>query len=151
MFLFTDRPAAPRLQGRDGGLQLTLFTDGACRGNPGPAGIGFVILDPSGAELQAVSQAIGRATNNVAEYTALIRGLERCRDLGGTSIEVVSDSELLVRQMLGRYQVKNPRLKPLFEQAKSLAEGFEQVTYRHTLREGNQRADGLAGAALRGR
>lgn len=130
-------------------MTLTLYTDGACSGNPGPAGIGFVILDPTGAELKAHGEAIGRATNNIAEYTALIRGLSQCRELGATSVQVVSDSELMVRQMTGRYQVKNPNIKPLYDQAKGLAAGFDKVRYRHVLRHENARADGLASGAIR--
>ena len=129
---------------------VQLYTDGACRGNPGPAGIGYVILDRSGDELQAVGEAIGHATNNIAEYTALVRGLERCRLLGATEVEVVSDSELLVRQMTGVYRVKNQRIRELFRQAGDLVDSFEKVEFRHVLRDENQQADGLASGVLRG-
>ncbi len=128
---------------------VTLYTDGACSGNPGPAGIGFVILDPEGHELESHSEAIGRTTNNVAEYTALIRGLERCQALGATTVNVVSDSELMVRQMTGVYQVKNANMKPLHAAAKALAAGLGKVQYRHVLRHENSRADGLASSAIR--
>ena len=130
---------------------VRLYTDGACSGNPGPAGIGFVILTPAGDELAAVGEAIGVATNNIAEYTALLRGLAHCHTLGARQVEVVSDSELMVRQMLGRYKVKNPALQALFAEAKALAAKFTKVTYRHVLRGENQRADGLASGSIRGR
>lgn len=132
-------------------LQVRLYTDGACSGNPGPAGIGFVVVDGEGQELAAVGESIGHATNNIAEYTALIRGLTHCGELGATHIEVVSDSELMVRQLTGRYRVKNANMIPLYEQVKALATGFEKVSYRHVLRGENQRADGLASGAVRGR
>ncbi|MBI5832188.1 MAG: ribonuclease HI family protein [Armatimonadetes bacterium] len=132
-------------------LEVRLYTDGACSGNPGPAGIGFAILATDGQELAAVGEAIGHATNNIAEYTALIRGLEHCALLGATHVEVVSDSELMVRQLTGRYRVKNANMIPLYEQAKALAKGFEKVTFRHVLRGENQRADGLASGSIRGR
>ena len=130
---------------------VRLYTDGACSGNPGPAGIGYVVLDADGQELAAVGAAIGHATNNIAEYTALLKGLEHCRALGARRVEVVSDSELMVRQLLGVYRVKNPRMAPLHAQAVALAAGFEQVSYRHVLRGENARADGLASGAIRGR
>lgn len=127
-----------------------MFTDGACSGNPGPAGIGFVILDADGQELAAVGAAIGRATNNIAEYTALIRGLEHCLQLGADEVEVISDSQLLVRQMIGQYKVKQPHLKTLRDQAVEVAERLGKVRYRHVLRGENARADGLASGAIRG-
>lgn len=129
--------------------RLTLFTDGACSGNPGPAGIGYVILGQDGAELQSQGESIGRATNNIAEYTALIRGLRACAALGAEAVEVVSDSELLVRQMTGVYRVKHPGLKPLWDEAQAAARAIGKVTYRHVLRHENARADGLASAAVR--
>lgn len=129
--------------------RLTLYTDGACSQNPGPAGIGYVIVGQDGTELQAHSEAIGRATNNIAEYTALIRGLRACAELGATEVDVVSDSELLVRQMSGQYQVKHAGLKPLWEEAQALVRGFASVRFRHVLRHHNARADGLASAAIR--
>ena len=132
-------------------LHVRLYTDGACSGNPGPAGIGFVVLADDDQELAAVGEAIGHATNNIAEYTALIRGLAHCAELGATHVDVISDSELMVRQMTGRYRVKNPNMIPLYEQAKELAKGLDKVTYRHVLRGENQRADGLASGSIRGR
>ena len=129
-------------------MELVLYTDGASKGNPGPAGIGYVILGADGQELAAVGQGIGVATNNVAEYTAVIEGLAHCRRLGATRVQVVSDSELMVRQMTGRYQVKNAGLRPLYDQAQAARGAFEQVRFRHVLRGENTRADGLASSAI---
>ncbi|MBI2298834.1 MAG: ribonuclease HI family protein [Armatimonadetes bacterium] len=130
-------------------MRVRLYTDGACSGNPGPAGIGYVILGPDGTELQAVGAAIGRATNNIAEYTAHLRGLAACRELGASTVDVVSDSELMVRQLTGRYRVKDAKLAELHAEALRLAREFEKVTWEHTLRGGNSRADGLAAGAIR--
>ena len=132
-------------------MTVQLYTDGACTGNPGPAGIGYVILALDGAELAAVGAPIGHATNNIAEYTALLKGLQHCRELGARRVEVISDSELMVRQLLGIYRVKNAHLAPLFEGVRAQAREFEKVTYRHVLRGENQRADGLASGAIRGK
>ncbi len=132
-------------------MTVRLHTDGASKGNPGPAGIGYVITDPDGGELVSVSEAIGQTTNNVAEYTALLRGLERCRELGADRVEVRSDSELMIRQMTGRYKVRNPHLRPLYERAVAAAAGFAKVQFRHVPREQNHQADGLASRAALGR
>jgi len=101
-----------------------LYADGAARGNPGPAAYGFVLDDPDGVPRVATGAALGRATNNVAEYRALIAGLECALDHGATALEVRMDSELVVRQMMGVYKVTNEGRKPLFEQAKALARKF---------------------------
>lgn len=127
---------------------LVLYTDGAARGNPGPAAVGIVIQDGSGRVLREVARAIGRATNNQAEYRALILGLEEAARLGAAHLEVRMDSELIVRQLSGRYRVKDAALKVLFERASELLRGFPSVTLRHIPREDNRRADALANAAL---
>lgn len=127
---------------------LVLYTDGAARGNPGPAAVGIIIQDESGQVLREVARAIGRATNNQAEYHALILGLEEAARLGGTHLEVRMDSELIVRQLGGRYRVKDAALKLLFERASELLSKFPSVTLRHIPREDNRRADALANAAL---
>lgn len=127
-----------------------MYTDGACSGNPGPAGIGYVILASDDQELAAVGEAIGRATNNIAEYTALIRGLQHCHTLGADEVEAISDSQLLVRQMTGQYKVKQPHLQELRQQAVDAAKQLGKVRYRHVLRGENTRADGLASGAIRG-
>lgn len=127
---------------------LHIFTDGASRGNPGQAAIGVVISEPSGALVEEISEAIGLATNNVAEYTALIRGLERALQLGAGAVQVFCDSELMVRQLRGVYKVRNEGLIPLYEKAKTLLSRFERASVTYVPRERNSRADELANRAL---
>jgi ribonuclease HI len=128
----------------------TLHIDGAARGNPGPAAYAIVLSRPG---LPAVEEAqtIGTATNNVAEYTALIEGLGLADELGVKSLTVLSDSELLVKQMSGEYRVKNSDLLELHREAQRLLRGFERVQISHIRREQNRRADELANSALDGR
>lgn len=125
-----------------------LYADGASRGNPGPAAIGFVLLGPAGQVIREGSQAIGRATNNEAEYRALIRGLEVAQELGLRQLQVRLDSELVVRQLSGQYRVKSPGLRLLHRQVRELAQGFAFFEVGHTPRRANQRADVLANRAL---
>jgi ribonuclease HI len=125
-----------------------LYADGAARGNPGPAAYGFVLDDPDGVPRVAAGASLGTATNNVAEYRALIAGLECALDHGASALEVRMDSELVVRQMGGIYRVKNEGLKPLFAEAQALARRFERFTIRHVPREQNARADAEANKAL---
>jgi probable phosphoglycerate mutase len=132
-------------------MKARLHTDGGARGNPGPAAYGFVLVGEDGAVLAAKGEAIGVATNNVAEYRALLAGLERARELGVTELEVVSDSELLVHQMTGRYRVKNRGLVPLSLEAARLAREIGSVRYRAVRREDNADADRLVNEALDGR
>ena len=121
--------------------------DGASRGNPGPAGYGaYVELDNG--EIIEVAGSLGVTTNNVAEYSGLIEALTIARDAGADDVEIVSDSELLVKQMLGHYRVKHPNLIPLFQKAKLLSHGFRRFSIRHTLRAGNKEADRLANLAV---
>jgi len=123
--------------------------DGGARGNPGPAAAGVIVRGAgNGRVLFAGAYFLGRATNNVAEYQGLVLGLTRAADLGATTVEVRSDSELLVRQMNGQYRVRNAGLKPLFEQACRLRDGFEQCAIRHVRREDNADADALANQAM---
>jgi ribonuclease HI len=142
-FLFFRRPIMS-----DTGV-LTIHTDGAARGNPGPAAFAFII-ERAGAPPVEEKGTLGPATNNVAEYTALIRALERARELGGRRLHVHSDSELMVKQLRGEYQVKNEDLRGLWEKAQDLADHFEKVDYRHVRREQNRRADRLCNEALDG-
>jgi ribonuclease HI len=128
----------------DRGLRLIVACDGAARGNPGPAGIGAVLFDEGGTVLAEVAEGIGVATNNVAEYTAAIRGLERARALGATDVLLRSDSRLLVEQLAGRFKVKNPTLRELHAQVRSIAATFERIRYEHVRRELNTHADRLA-------
>ena len=135
--------------GRDGGvMRLRVWVDGGSRGNPGPSAIGVLIEDPEGARIETISRAIGTATNNVAEYRALLAGLEAAENLGAREVEVISDSELLVKQMRGEYKVKNAGLKPLHAEAGDRAARFAWFTIRHAGREQNARADGLVNRAL---
>lgn len=131
--------------------EVLIFCDGGSRGNPGPAAIGAVVLDPSTDPpelLVEVSETIGIATNNVAEYLALIGGLEAARQFNASKVIVRADSELLVRQMEGRYRVKNAGLIPLAIRAKALLRDYEHVDIAHVRREQNTAADALVNQAL---
>lgn len=124
-----------------------LHTDGGARGNPGPAGIGFVIS--AGGDVVCEAGAyIGEVTNNIAEYEALIWGLENVRDLGFRRVDVRCDSELVVRQLAGAYRVKQPHLKPLFSRVGELLKTFESSKVSHVRREKNREADALVNAAI---
>jgi ribonuclease HI len=125
-----------------------LWTDGAARGNPGPAGIGALLKTPGGEVLSADSAYLGKATNNVAEYKALLLGLERALALGVRRIEVRADSELLVKQIKGEYQVRSPGLRPLYQSALKLLARFESSRLVHVRREHNSEADRLANAGI---
>lgn len=125
-----------------------MYADGASRGNPGPAAIGASVQDEAGQELATVSRTIGRGTNNQAEYRAAIEGVREARRLGATAIELRMDSELVVRQLIGVYRVKNPGLQPLFATLVDELEALGPYTVGHVRREQNRRADGLANAAL---
>jgi ribonuclease HI len=129
-------------------VKARLFTDGGARGNPGPAAYGYVLESEDGDVLAAHGEAIGTATNNVAEYRALIAGLEKALELGADELEVVSDSELLVKQMRGEYKVKNAALRDLSLQAATLARELGSVTYTAVRREHNELADQLVNEAL---
>jgi ribonuclease HI len=126
---------------------FTIYTDGAARGNPGPAAFAFVISRPGQPAVEEQG-CLGDTTNNVAEYTALVKALQRAYQLGGRHIDVHSDSELMVKQMLGKYKVKHEGLRPLYQEAKRLSANFEAVTFRHVRREQNRRADELCNEAL---
>jgi ribonuclease HI len=127
---------------------LTAHCDGGSRGNPGPSGYGAVIEDPQGRVVVRLSQFLGRQTNNYAEYSGLIAVLKWANENGAKSLRVVSDSELMVKQMKGLYKVKSPGLLPLWEEAKRLAARLDRFEMRHTLRGGNQEADRLANEAM---
>lgn len=128
--------------------RLIVHTDGASRGNPGPAGIGVAIFDSTGAVVEKLAKAIGRETNNRAEYFALVEGLEAALRLGADEVAVRSDSELMVKQLRGQYAVRNPGLLPLFEQAARLLRKFRKHTITHIPREQNRMADALANKAI---
>ena len=131
-------------------MKAKLFTDGGARGNPGPAAYGYVLEAEDGTVLAAHGERIGVATNNVAEYRALIAGLEKAVELAVPEVEVVSDSELLVKQMNGEYRVKNAALQDLSIQASRLARELGKVSYTAVRREHNKLADQLVNEALDG-
>jgi ribonuclease HI len=127
---------------------VTLFVDGASRGNPGPASIGCSFVNEAGDEIASISEVIGSVTNNIAEYTALLFGLEKAIKDGISHIQVKADSELMVKQMKGEYKVKNEGLKNLFVQTLALSKQFKSFSIQHVRREQNSRADELANLAL---
>ncbi|MFL5932152.1 MAG: reverse transcriptase-like protein [Gaiellaceae bacterium] len=129
-------------------MKARLSTDGGARGNPGPAAYGYVLEAEDGTVLAAHGETIGVATNNVAEYRALIAGLEKAVEVGVDQLEVVSDSELLVKQMQGEYRVKNENLRPLAVQASRLAREVGRVRWTSVRREHNELADRLVNEAL---
>jgi ribonuclease HI len=129
-------------------VKATLYTDGGSRGNPGPAASAFVLEADDGTVLDARGETIGVTTNNIAEYRALIAGLERAAEAGVDQLEVVSDSELLVKQMRGEYKVKNAALRELSLQAARLGREIGRVSYRAVRREHNELADRLVNEAL---
>ena len=129
-------------------MKARLSTDGGARGNPGPAAFGYVLETADGTVLDARGQRIGVATNNVAEYRALVAGLEAALARGVTELEVVSDSELLVKQMRGEYKVKNTALRALNDEASRLERELGDVTYTAVRREHNELADRLVNEAL---
>jgi len=129
-------------------MRATLYTDGGARGNPGPAGIGFVVMSETGEERAAAGRYLGEVTNNVAEYEALLAGLRTARALGVDELLVRADSELVVKQMRGEYRVKHPNLRPLFVAAQELVRGFSKVRFEHVRRADNARADELANEAM---
>jgi ribonuclease HI len=129
-------------------MQLVIHSDGASRGNPGDAGIGILITDVKGQVLLEIAEYLGQATNNVAEYTALIRGLEEGLKIGGTEVLVYCDSELMVKQLSGLYRVKNEGLIPLFRQVLQLRQKYRKFNISHIPREKNKRADQLANLGI---
>jgi ribonuclease HI len=129
-------------------VRALLYTDGGARGNPGPAATAYVLQAEDGTVLASLAETIGVATNNVAEYSALVSGLRRALELGVEEVEVRSDSELMVKQMRGEYRVKNRALQELFLDASRLAHQLPAVTYTHVRREHNELADRLLNEAL---
>ena len=127
---------------------LTLQFDGGSRGNPGPAGIGVVVLAEDGTPLITLGRYIGRATNNVAEYRALITAMEKAKELGAKKIIIRGDSELVIKQMRGEYRVKHPDMRVLYDQAQDLLREFDGVKIEHNLRNKNELADELANLAM---
>jgi ribonuclease HI len=129
-------------------MKLIINADGASRGNPGPAAIGATVKDEKGRLFAAISERIGRTTNNQAEYRALLAAIKEAVRLGATEVAIRLDSELLVRQLTGRYRVKHPALRPLYEETRSLLARLAGFTIAHIPREENAEADRLANVAL---
>lgn len=130
-------------------LHVVIHIDGGSRGNPGPAGAGAVVQDKAdNSILYKGGVFLGKATNNVAEYSGLLAGLQAAKELNATHVELFSDSQLLVRQMIGQYRVKNAGLQPLHRQATELADGFDACSFTHVRREQNTAADKLANMAM---
>ena len=132
----------------EGPQKVTIFSDGCARGNPGPAGCGVIIADADGRTILEKARYLGKATNNVAEYTALIDGLREAVELGAREVAVRTDSELVVRQLKGEYKVKDVKLKVLFAEAQRLSRGFAVLDVAHVERESNKEADRLANLAV---
>jgi ribonuclease HI len=142
--LFAESPAEPKVAASAHRANI----DGAARGNPGPASYGVIIRDGQGELVAKLKKYIGRMTNNVAEYYGLIAALDYAESHGIRALRVESDSELLVKQMQGQYKVKSEDLRPLFERAKKMSQGFESFRIDHVYREQNREADALANEAL---
>jgi ribonuclease HI len=130
--------------------RVTVNVDGGARGNPGPAAIGVILRDEGGRVLEEVGETIGEATNNVAEYKALLRGIELAAAQGASELELIGDSELVVRQVEGRYKVKNAGIKPLHEEVKRALTDFDSWSIGHVRRAENADADRLVNEALDG-
>jgi ribonuclease HI len=128
--------------------KLTVNVDGGARGNPGPAAIGVVVRNDAGAVVEQVGETIGKTTNNVAEYRALLRGIELAAAHGADEVELIGDSELIVRQVEGRYKVKHADMKELHAQAKAMLADFDSWSIRHVKRAQNADADALVNEAL---
>jgi ribonuclease HI len=129
-------------------MRTRLFTDGAARGNPGPAGAGAVIISPDGHVVAKVGKFLGDETNNVAEYMGLLIGLKRAKAMGIKELDVLADSELMVKQLNGDYAVKAEHLKPLHDEAKALFKAFNEIEIRHIPREENAQADAMSNRAI---
>lgn len=128
--------------------KILVYVDGGSRGNPGPAGIGVVILDHKRKKLKTIYKYIGEATNNIAEYSALVHGLEEAEALKADEVVINMDSELAVRQLTGEYKVKDPGIKSLFEKAVSILKKFDSFDIRHIERAKNKEADKLVNKAI---
>jgi ribonuclease HI len=140
-------PAAPE-EPRAAVPRLRLYSDGAARGNPGPSGAGAVLIEPGGQVVARLGKYLGHQTNNYAEYMGLILGLKHAKTLGAKEIEIFADSELLIRQLGGRYQVKSATLRPLYEEAVKLLNDFSRVKLVHVPREMNAAADEMSNRAI---
>jgi ribonuclease HI len=140
--------AGPSKGARHATRELRVFSDGASRGNPGPAGAGAVLALATGEIVERLGLFLGTQTNNHAEYMGAILGLRRARALGAEEVELVADSQLLIRQLAGRYQVRSPALRPLYEEARALLAGFGRHSLTHVPREENTEADEMSNRAI---
>ncbi|MGI6129085.1 MAG: ribonuclease HI family protein [bacterium] len=131
-------------------MKVIVHTDGASRGNPGPAAVGIVITDENGTVLVELSEYIGETTNNVAEYRALLRGLQEAVRLNAKEVLIYGDSQLMIKQMNGEYRVRHPNLVPLYNDARNMVRSLGQVSFTYVPRSKNTRADELANQALDG-
>lgn len=129
-------------------MKLVVHVDGGSRGNPGPAAAGAVLRTPEGAVVAEASRTLGRVTNNVAEYEAVLLGLAKAAELGATEVDLLNDSELVAKQLNGKYKVKHQDMKPLYAKAKEALAGFERWSIRSVPRAQNAEADRLVNAAL---
>ena len=129
-------------------MKLTIHSDGGARGNPGPAGIGATLKNEKGELVATVSEYIGETTNNIAEYKAIIAGIEKAKELKATELDCYLDSELVVKQLKKEYKVKNAGLAPLYLKIHNLSQSFKKITYTHVRRELNKEADALANEAM---
>ncbi|MCA1827706.1 MAG: ribonuclease HI family protein [Myxococcales bacterium] len=145
--LQNEKPAEPAVP-LDGHRKVYVFSDGAARGNPGPAGAGAVIKDANGKVIAELKQALGKTTNNVAEYKGLLLGLQEARKRGVREVEVRADSELMIRQLNGKYAVRNDGLKPLHNEAMALLNSFAKWNAEHVPREENAEADAMSNRAI---
>jgi ribonuclease HI len=141
-------PTAEESSSRGTTPRLRLYSDGAARGNPGPSGAGAVLIEPGGTVVAKLGKYLGNQTNNYAEYMGLLIGLKHAKSMGAKEIEVFADSELLIRQLGGRYQVKSPTLRPLYEEAVKLLNDFSRVKLVHVPREMNAAADEMSNRAI---
>ncbi|MGA9522766.1 MAG: ribonuclease HI family protein [Myxococcaceae bacterium] len=141
-------PSPPVKTAAAPGTRIRVYSDGAARGNPGPAGAGAVLVAPDGQVVDRLGKYLGVQTNNFAEYMGLLLGLGRARELGVTDVEVYADSELMIRQLDGKYQVKSPTLRPLYEDARRLLKSFSRVKLVHVPRELNKPADEMSNRAI---
>lgn len=128
--------------------RLVAYCDGGARGNPGPAALGVSIQTPDGDEVDAIAEFLGEDTNNVAEYSAVLAAVRRAAALGARKLRVISDSQLVVEQLNGRYKIKQPHLQRLALAVRDAARALEEVTFEHVARAGNARADALVNEAL---
>ncbi len=143
-----EREEAEAVQEQERSRRTRLYTDGAARGNPGPAGAGAVFVNPDGHIVAKIGKFLGESTNNVAEYMGLILGLKRAKAMGIKELDIFADSELLVKQLLGDYAVKAEHLKPLHDEAQSLLKAFTSIQIRHIPREENKAADAMSNRAI---